>query len=98
MKNGRQGDMSSFCKKGDVFKKKWHTWWNTINPEWRERRDGRPVIGGCGSWDRMFFPGPNGFLNILECLMALQAFDDEASWTQAVYDVRWVVQQVLLSR
>ncbi|KAF7797639.1 hypothetical protein EIP86_008839 [Pleurotus ostreatoroseus] len=71
----------------------WQTWWNNINPEWRERRAGRLVRGGTGDWSSMWVPGKNGFLNILGALSALYELAPNDDWIEAVADVKWVIRE-----
>lgn len=72
-------------------------WWNGINPEWREREDGRPIIGGSGDWAMMIKGGINGFLMVLSSLVGLKDVADIDDWRVALRDVEWVLQHVAVS-
>ncbi|KAJ7029086.1 hypothetical protein C8F04DRAFT_923292, partial [Mycena alexandri] len=79
------------------FAVRWWKWWESINPEWRVRKEGRLLREGEGSWDSVAQTGPNGMLNVLICLRwwydALKgdegAMDD---WKEALADVEWALK------
>lgn len=79
--------------------KEWWSWWDAINPPWRQRAEDRLVVGGNGSWDEMKKPGQNGLLGVIACLLWWKAVlpeeDEEVDWYTAVRDVLWVVNQLL---
>ena len=81
-------------KNRETYAARWWNWWDTINPPWRERRNKRPVSGGSGDWSAMVRTGLNGFLTVLESLVALHNIADSTAWREALVDVRWVVQEV----
>lgn len=78
-----------------IYAENWQKWWDFLNPAWRERRDGRLVIGGTGDWSSVSKCGANGFLTVLESLHGLQPCVDEEIWAAALRDVRWVLEQIL---
>ena len=80
-----------------AFARKWWQWWDAMNPPWRTRVDGRPQRGGSGEWDCLLKSGPNGFLSVLASLVALQEAADISSWQEAMQDVSWVLQEVVLA-
>lgn len=98
VKNARNGRMTQYVDDKEAFVEKWYLWWDAINPEWRERRDGQLVTGGSGDWSTMYLPGPNGFLNVLGALVALRDMETPERWSEAMRDVRWVIGQVLAAK
>ena len=78
----------------ESFAPSWWKWWDGLNPEWRPRKDGRPVQGGTGDWSSMLKPGPNGFLTIIGSLAALRAVSIDG-WRAALSDVEWVLERVV---
>ncbi len=80
-----------------MFEGQWHKWWDSLNPAWRVRENGRLVTGvGNGSWDSLLYYGTNGFVNVIGSLTALlEVSTDEAEWARNLRDVRWVVGELL---
>jgi hypothetical protein len=77
-----------------LFAKEWATWWRDINPVWRKVT--LPMEKKDGPWAFMDLPGPNGFLNVLVCLLWWrQRLEQESQeWRDAVDDVTWVLRQM----
>lgn len=68
-----------------------------MNPLWRVRSGGRPQKGGTGDWDILLKSGPNGFLSVITSLIALRGAAEDQSWRDAMEDVRWALQEVVLA-
>ncbi|KAJ7229602.1 hypothetical protein C8J57DRAFT_1013490, partial [Mycena rebaudengoi] len=49
---------------------RWTRWWGSLQPEWREKRDGVWCIGGeyGDDWDSLWYPGQNGCLSVVASL------------------------------
>ncbi|KAJ7823923.1 hypothetical protein B0H13DRAFT_1591667 [Mycena leptocephala] len=78
----------------EVFAKEWARWWEDINPAWRKLS--LPMEKKDGDWAFMDVPGPNGFLNVLVCLLWWrQKLEEESQgWRDAVEDVMWVLRKM----
>jgi predicted phosphohydrolase len=78
----------------EVFAKEWSRWWEDINPEWRKVSS--PMEKKDGAWAAMDVPGPNGFLNVLVCLLWWrQRLEEESQgWRDAMEDVTWVLKKM----
>lgn len=77
------------------FRTEWFDWWDSINPEWRQRASGRLVVGGSGKWSGMIKPGKCGLLLVLECLVGLRVAASVEDLMESIRDVDWVVQHIL---
>ena len=72
-------------------------WWANLQPEWRvisHETTSRKVAGGWAALDK---PGVNGFLSVVATLFLWHRFGTDmelASWTRAVEDVHWVLDQL----
>lgn len=77
----------------------WFSWWDHINPDWRQRdpKYERLVIGGTGPWDSMFKPGKCGFLLVIECLVGMHEVACDEDFTDSIQDVGWVMNEILQS-
>lgn len=81
----------------DIYERKWWKWWSGMNPAWRVRSGDRPQQGGTGDWDGLLKSGLNGFLSVLTSLVALCRAAEDQSWCDAMEDVRWALQEVVLA-
>ncbi|KAJ7318376.1 hypothetical protein DFH08DRAFT_655029, partial [Mycena albidolilacea] len=77
------------------FAAAWAAWWQDINPVWRKTTLPMPRTEA-GPWTSMDYPGPNGFLNVLMCLMWWRERVENApgAWKEAVEDVMWVLKRM----
>lgn len=85
-------------KAGIKFVASWYSWWDHLNPEWRERKDGRLVRGGTGDWSSMLISGKNGFVNIVAALSALYDLLAVEEWEEAAKDIKWVIHEARLQK
>lgn len=92
IQNARHGFI--VLKKKENYESAWWTWWDTLNPSWRARENGRPVGRDSGDWSPLFKAGTNGFVNVLMSLLGLQDAAIEENWRVALEDVSWVLQEV----
>ncbi|KAJ7715981.1 hypothetical protein B0H16DRAFT_1339399 [Mycena metata] len=88
----------------DTFVKEWNGWWDSMQPEWRERnRQGRwridPPYRKEWDWGVLETYGVNGILSVVAGIdfwgVAVLSEDDEdqtARWDNAVQDVVWVLE------
>ena len=81
-------------KNAAKFSAVWWRWWDTMNPSWRARVNGRPQRGGTGDWSSMIKSGKNGFLTVLASLVALEQSAEDECWRAALEDVNWVLEEV----
>ena len=87
----------------DVFMEAWWSWWNSFNPDWRTRRDGKPVLGGSqsGSWKGLVKRGPSGYALFIITLTwgypKTPEEDEEIldNWHAALADVSWALESML---
>ncbi|GJE94155.1 hypothetical protein PsYK624_103230 [Phanerochaete sordida] len=104
IKNARAKTVTDWMKKAaekaktPIDKKKYAEqfaqWWDGLNPDWRERVDGRLVTGGEGNWDSLIVPGVNGLINVLAGLEGLHTTADDAEWLWQLRDVRWAMSEM----
>ena len=69
IKNGRRNRIKLTDREHHQYKEQWVAWWDTYNPAWRTRRDGRLAQEGAGDWSAMLHAGSNGYVNILVGLL-----------------------------
>jgi hypothetical protein len=82
----------------DTYPHRFLDWWERENPAWRERQDGKLMLGGLGSWSSMWTMGPNGWVNIIAGLVALHSKANPDKWGYALQDIHWVLGQVLAAK
>ncbi|KAI0341000.1 hypothetical protein BDW22DRAFT_1346726 [Trametopsis cervina] len=95
IQNARRNGVVIKPERHNGFRNEWLAWWDSLNPDWRERQAGRLVIGGAGDWSELFRPGKCGFLLILESLLGLQVAAPVEDLIASINDVDWVLIQVL---
>ncbi|KAJ7575329.1 hypothetical protein C8J56DRAFT_801757 [Mycena floridula] len=83
----------------EVFARKWWLWWIHVNPDWRiKSNEGFLERKGDGDWSSMKISGVNGFLSLLICLrwwIGAASGEKEASWSEAVADMSWALDQLM---
>lgn len=77
------------------YVQKWHTWWQNLNPTWRDCENGRLVLGGQGEWSTLSHTGTNGWINIIASIDALCRVADQPTIVYAITDAGWALNQVL---
>ncbi|KAJ7507413.1 hypothetical protein B0H11DRAFT_2218261 [Mycena galericulata] len=109
IKGGRGSKMRFPPSIGDVkyYAREFYVWWDSLQPDWRERGDGNHwIVGGdwgpADEWDPLEAPGPNGCLSIAAALyfwglVLDRAEDTRADWERAVQDVAWMLEGLAAS-
>ncbi|KAJ7079041.1 hypothetical protein C8R43DRAFT_910212 [Mycena crocata] len=92
-----------------VFDDLWWRWWGALQPSWRVKDIGRPgrfVRSSYprlaeSSWAELRHPGKNGCLSLVAALYwwgkAAVEREDRESWAEAVNNVRWMLNGMLLA-
>jgi hypothetical protein len=76
------------------FEKEFWSWWNGLQPEWRESTESND-----GDWGDLRKPGANGIVSVVAALFYWGTTlgdhrEDSLGWSRAVEDVDWVLQQL----
>lgn len=86
--------------------KKWWGWWKSLQPNWRETMTiagplnvTHQAITDDGDWMVLEKSGINGMFSVVACLSwwGKAVARDDASFLAAIADVRWVIEQILVS-
>lgn len=104
--NGRWRVKTPVVDKVERYAPSWLSWWNSLQPEWRET-DGDGNKTGKGTygtdWGTLRAPGQNGMLSVIAslywwgCAVQDASEDRRVRWRGAVFDVIWVLQGLISS-
>ncbi|ESK81780.1 hypothetical protein Moror_5370 [Moniliophthora roreri MCA 2997] len=99
-KEGRKPAFPSNIQSLGKFIESFWEWWNTLNPDWQERIEGRRMLRARnGEWKELRYSGQNGLILLMVGLRWWFMLEGKKrrsdNWNEMAQDILWVLESLV---